>query len=120
MLGLTKQGHLVRDARDIEDQVGQRIVADLEARERVAGLAAQCWAAWTLLAATVKTAGLALDALTKTTVYLRDAQDLVIYEAVRSCFISENLPAFDCVVVHGPGPVADALVQIEAIASTNI
>lgn len=119
MLGLGKQGHLVRDARDIEDEAGRRIVADLEKRERVIGLAAQCWAAWALLRDTLANASLSLDALTKTTVYLRDAEDLVIYEAVRSYFISENLPAFDCVVVHGPGPVADALVQIEAIASVN-
>lgn len=120
MLGLTREGHLVRDARDIEDDAGQRIVADLEERERVPGLAAQCWAAWSLLEDTMKLADLPLEALTKTTVYLADADDLVIYEAVRSCFISQNLPAFDCVVVHGPGPVAEALIQIEAIASTNL
>jgi enamine deaminase RidA (YjgF/YER057c/UK114 family) len=119
MLGLNEKGHLVRDARDIADADGQRIVADLEARERVPGLAAQCWAAWALLRDTMTNAGMPLDALTKTTVYLREAEDLVIYEAIRSCFIRENLPAFDCVVVHGPGPVVDALVQIEAIASTS-
>lgn len=120
MLGLNSEGHLVRDARDIDDETGSSIVADLEKRERVPGLAAQCWAAWTLLSQTMRAADLPLNALTKTTVYLRNAEDLVIYEAVRSCFITENLPAFDCVVVHGPGPVDAALVQIEAIASTNL
>ncbi|MGA6968978.1 MAG: RidA family protein, partial [Xanthobacteraceae bacterium] len=52
----------------------------------------------------------------KTTIYLAHEDDLAVYESVRSAFLDDaNLPAFECVLVHGPGPVGQAHVQIEAI-----
>ncbi len=65
-------------------------------------------------------AGLPLDRLAKTTVYLRTAADLWIYEEIREAFLSgvgRDLPAAEFVAIHGPGPVAGAHVQIEATAS---
>jgi enamine deaminase RidA (YjgF/YER057c/UK114 family) len=115
MLGLDASGNLVHGAHDIADERGRTIVGALERTERLPGLAAQCWAAWELLAREVGRAGSSLRDLTKTTVYLKDHRDLEVYETVRECFLTEDLPAFEAVVVHGPGPVPDAHVQIEAI-----
>jgi hypothetical protein len=50
------------------------------------------------------------------TVYVGDPRNLPVFEVVRAQFIAnESLPAFECIAVVGPGPVPDALVQIEAI-----
>jgi enamine deaminase RidA (YjgF/YER057c/UK114 family) len=69
-----------------------------------------------LLRAIAKSAGSSLDDLVKTTVYLAKEEDLNVYEAVRPSFRSDAaLPAFEGVVVPGPGPTRTAQVQIEAI-----
>ncbi|WP_336744030.1 Rid family hydrolase [Aureimonas altamirensis] len=117
MLGLDAAGLPMGGWRDVGSETGRRVVRDLERSERLSGLAAQCWGAWEALSATLVRGGLAVADIVKTTVYLKDERDLETYEVVRSYFIASNLPAFDCVVVHGPGPVPSAHVQIEAIAS---
>ena len=87
----------------------------MEEIERRPGLAAQCWMAWEQLRASAAGAGMELADIAMTRVYLSDPADLAVYEAIRESFIDEDLPAFECVIVHGPGPVAEALVQIDAI-----
>ena len=122
ILGLTAEGALVRHARDLTDEIGRRTVEDLARFESAPGFASQCWAAWSLLNAIANRAGLPLDRLTKTTIYLRSASDLWIYEEIREAFLSgvgRNLPAAEFVVIHGPGPVPGAHVQIEATASDD-
>jgi len=115
MLGLDDTGLPIRNSAALPE-AARRAVLPLEEVERVPGLAAQCWMAWERLREATVAAKISLADLTKTTVYLSDSADLKVYEAVRETFIDSDLPAFECVVVHGPGPVTDALVQIEAIA----
>jgi 2-iminobutanoate/2-iminopropanoate deaminase len=117
MLGLNGAGRLVRGADDLDDAVGRQVVRDLARFERAPGFAAQCWAAWMLLASVAERMQMPLDRLTKTTVYLRHAADLPIYEEIREAFLSgvgAALPAAEFVGVPAPGPVRAAHVQIEA------
>ncbi|MBX9843846.1 MAG: hypothetical protein K2Z80_18765 [Xanthobacteraceae bacterium] len=118
--GLGADGGLVHHSRDLGDAVGRRVAADLERFEKAPGFAAQCWAAWSLLKAIADRAAIPLDRLTKTTVYLKNAADVWIYEEIREAFLSgvgRELPAAEFVAIHGPGPVAGAQVQIEATAA---
>lgn len=112
--GVDDAGTLARSAAALPE-AGRRAVSPLEEGERRPGLAAQCWMAWEQLRAGAAAAGMELADLVKTTVYLSDPADRRVYEAVRETFLDANLPAFECVIVHGPGPISDALVQIEAI-----
>jgi enamine deaminase RidA (YjgF/YER057c/UK114 family) len=117
MLGLNGAGRLVRGAHDLDDPVGRRVADDLARHETAPGFAAQCWAAWSLLKTVAGQMDMPLDRLTKTTVYLRHAADLAIYEEIREAFLSSigaDLPAAEFVGVPAPGPVAAAQVQIEA------
>jgi enamine deaminase RidA (YjgF/YER057c/UK114 family) len=118
MLGLDRTGALVRSAQDIDDPVGRRVVADLARYEQHRGLAAQCWQAWALLRAVCDKAGLPLSKLAKTTLYVRSTADLWICEEIRESFLGQGPQhAIEFVAVHGPGPVPDAHVQIEAMAA---
>jgi hypothetical protein len=86
--------------------MGRRVVEDLARFEHVPGFAAQCWAAWSILAAVCDEARLPLERLTKTTVYLRHAADLWIYEEIREAFFSgigRDLPAAEFFGDPGPG-----------------
>lgn len=116
VVGIGGDGMLARNA-DTLPAAGQALVRELEAQESRRGLAAQCWAAFDTLQRALSGAGSGLDRLVKTTVYLRNENDRAIYETVRAAFIDTNaLPALEVVLVHSPGPVPDAHVQIEAIA----
>jgi hypothetical protein len=50
ILGLRADGALVGHARDLDDAVGARVAQDLARFESAPGFAAQCWAAWGILA----------------------------------------------------------------------
>lgn len=120
ILGLNAEGTLVADARDLDDPIGRRVVEDLARFESVSGFAAQCWAAWSILKAVCDGARLPLERIAKTTVYLRHASDLWIYEEIREAFLSgvgRDLPAAEFVAIHGPAAVPGAHVQIEAMAA---
>jgi enamine deaminase RidA (YjgF/YER057c/UK114 family) len=96
------------------------LVRSLEKTERVPGLAAQCWAALNTLRDSALHADSTLNEIVKTTVYLADEADLQVYETIRREFLSDNsLPAFECVVISGPGPLRMSHVQIEAIGVTG-
>jgi enamine deaminase RidA (YjgF/YER057c/UK114 family) len=120
ILGLNLKGQLVRNASDVEDDVGARITADLARFESAPGFAAQSWAAWHIIQRVFKASDAALSDLAKITVYLRDARDLWIFEEIREAFLPAGaLPAAEFVAIKEPGPLHGAQVQIEAIASTD-
>ena len=117
MVGIGRDGLLVSGADGLPDE-GRAFVRRLEEIESKKGLAAQCWASFERLTEAVRASGSRLNDLLKMTVYVSDERDLRVFEAVRSQFIDDaDLPAFESVAVFGPGPIAEALVQIEAIGS---
>jgi len=117
MVGIDRDGHLVSGADGLTGEA-RAFVKRLEEIETKKGLAAKCWAAFERLAEAAKSSGSQLADLLKMTVYVSSPQDLRVFEAVRTQFIDDAaLPALECVCVFGPGPVADALIQIEAIGS---
>ena len=117
MVGLGRDGVLVGGADGLSGS-GREFVRRLEEIESKKGLAAQCWASFERLAEAVNASGSRLNDLLKLMVYVSDPSDLRVFDAVRTQFIDEgHLPAFESVSVFGPGPVADALVQIEAIGA---
>jgi len=117
MIGLTADGTLGNSAADIASLEGRTLVTSLEAFERVQGLAAQCWLAFERLVDTLEAAGLGLKDLVKITVFLADASDFQIFESIRRAWATTDLPAMEGIVVHGPGTIEAAHVQIEAIAA---
>ena len=73
-----------------------------------------------MLSENAEKANSSLDDLVKITVYLKKAGHFKIFDEVASEFLSEeNLPALECVLIPKPGPVHDAVVQIEAIGFRN-
>jgi enamine deaminase RidA (YjgF/YER057c/UK114 family) len=117
--GVGTRGHIVRDADEFTGEAAS-LVRNVAQIERVAGLAAQCWQSFETLRDLAARAGSSLEELAKMTVYVADRRDLETFEAIRPVFIGdENLPALEAVVVHGPGPVRDLHVQIEAIGLTD-
>jgi enamine deaminase RidA (YjgF/YER057c/UK114 family) len=120
MLGLDANGRLLRTPDDLDDAIGRRVASDLARFETSPGFAAQCWAAWMLISKVCAQAGLRLAQLVKLTVYLRNRSDLWIFEEIRAAFTpTGELPAAEFIAVQAPGPVPDAHVQIEAVASTD-
>ena len=117
MVGLDRDGELVGGAAGFSGEA-RAFVRRLEEIESKQGLAAQFWASFERLAEATKASGSSLSGLLKMTVYVSDPADLRVFEAVRTQFIDDkDLPALECVCVFGPGPVADALMQIEAIGA---
>lgn len=115
IVGLDDNGRLVGGAADLQE-AARRIVARLEDMENRRGFAAQTWACFEQLVEAAKSAKSDLARLLKMTVYLRNPQDLTVFEAVRREFIADaDLPAFECVAIHSPGSVVHAEIQIEAI-----
>ena len=92
----------------------------LENNEGHPSLVCQCWAAFDLLSENAEKANSSLDDLVKITVYLKKAGHFKVFDEVASEFLSEEtLPALECVLIPNPGPVHDAVVQIEAIGFRN-
>lgn len=117
--GLGDGGQLVASADQLPVSA-RSLVRTLEKIERVPGLAAQCWAALNTLRDTALRAGSTLNEVVKTTVYLAEEADLQVYEALRREFLPDNsLPAFECVIISGPGPLRGSHVQIEAIGAAG-
>ena len=115
MLGIDRSGNIASSYDGIPE-FAARFLRPLEAEASSPSVPAQVWWAWRRISETCEAAGIGVDAVVKTMVYLRSESDLAVYEAVRAQFVSENLPAFDCVYVYGPGPVGSAAVQIDALA----
>lgn len=117
MVGLGTDGQLVGGSDSFSGDA-RAFLRRLEEVESKKGLAAQCWASFERLAEAAKGSGSKLGDLLKMTVYFSNPLDFRVFEAVRTQFIDDDdLPALECIGVFGPGPVADALVQIEAIGS---
>jgi enamine deaminase RidA (YjgF/YER057c/UK114 family) len=79
-------------------------------------LPAQCWQAWSNLAAALASGGSSLERLVKLTVFVADPADWPVFEAIRSEFINTALPAIECVAVPSPGPSFGSAIQIDAVA----
>lgn len=117
VVGLDAHGRPVTGSADVSAE-GRALVRRLEDVEVRRGFAAQTWACFERLSEIAEAAGSGLKDLLKMTVYLREPEDLGVFEAIRRQFIADaDLPAFECVGVHGPGPIAEAEVQIEAIGA---
>lgn len=121
MAGILGLGHDGRPAADVGsiDADARPFIASLQDRASTPALPVQAWWAWHRLAEICAGAGVDLESLAKTVVYLREEQDLAVYETVRSLFIREKLPSFDCTFVPNPGPTPDIAVQIDATAFAN-
>ena len=117
VLGLTTDGIVAGATSPVDSADGQAIVDELARFERVPGLAAQCWLAFTRLTEMLESAALTAKDLVKITVFMADARDFATFEAVRRHWLTRDLPAMEGIVVFGPGPVEGAHVQIEAIAA---
>ncbi len=117
MVGLDREGYLIGGAEGLTGEA-RAFVRRLEEIETKKGLAAQCWASFERLSEAAKASNSQLKDLLKMTVYVSNPADLRVFEAVRTQFIADtDLPAIECISIFGPGPVADALVQIEAIGA---
>lgn len=117
MLGVDKDGRVVGSSESFSGAT-RALLRQLEQGETRRGFAAQSWACLERLSEVAKSAGSSIDDLLKMTVYLSDPRDLAVFNAVRAQFISgKTLPAFECISVFGPGPVPEALIQIEAIGA---
>lgn len=97
----------------------------LEGREVVERLvgnrapaAAQAWAALAALRETLRSAGLSLSDLVKITLYLRDMDDLQVFDAVRRVLAPGDPPALAVVQIPRPGPTPHDRLAVEAIAWT--
>ena len=115
ILGLGPNGQIAMDSSGI-DRSAAAFVRSLEPSTSSPWVPAQVWWAWRRIDEICRAAGIGLDAIAKTVVYLRDESDLIAYDAIRALFIPDALPAFDCVLVPNPGPVEAAAVQIDVVA----
>jgi enamine deaminase RidA (YjgF/YER057c/UK114 family) len=76
----------------------------------------QCWAALELLSNISLDAGSDIHSLVKLGIYVKNPSDFEIFSNVILHFMKKiDLPAVECIVIPNPGPVTEALVQIEAI-----
>ena len=115
MVGIGADGKPVKDAEPV-DAAARDFVRSLERLASTPALPAQIWWSWRNMQTICASAGLGVEAIAKTVVYLRTESDLNVYEAIRSMFVADALPAFDCAFVPGPGPTEDLCVQIDATA----
>lgn len=115
LLGLGPEGHIARDASSV-DASDRAFVTSLEPLASTHDLPAQVWWAWKRLTEVCKASGAGIDSLARIVVYLREERDISIYEAVRALFMPIASTSFDAVFIHGPGPVPEAAIQIDAIA----
>ena len=115
MLGLAADGNPASDPAGV-DPDAQGFIRSLQDKASSPALPAQVWWAWRRIQQVCEAAGTGIEALAKTVVYLREESDLAVYEAVRSMFIRDHLPAFDCLIVPNPGPTPDIDVQIDVTA----
>ena len=76
----------------------------------------QCWAALDLLSKISRDAGSDISNLVKIGVYVKHPLDFEVFSNLIIKFIKKaDLPAVECIIIPNPGPVKEALVQIEAI-----
>ena len=115
MLGIGPDGRIVSNADSVAPEAVD-LVRSLEATTSSPSVPAQIWWAWHRIREYCAAAGIGPEAIAKTVVYLRTEADFAAYEAIRPLFATGDLPAFDCVFVQSPGPVAEAGVQLDVTA----
>ena len=77
-------------------------------------LTGQCWWALRRLLDAARASG---SKIAKCTVFLRQPEDMEVWEQVRRILVPEPRFAFEAVAIHGPGPVPSARIQIDAIGA---
>ncbi|MCY4542489.1 MAG: RidA family protein [Rhodobacteraceae bacterium] len=115
MLGLGPDGKLVEDSKSVPAQA-RSLVRSLERETSEPCVPAQIWWIWERMRRVCAHAGVPLESIAKTVVYLRHEGDLHAYESIRATFMTNHNPAFDCVLVPSPGPVPATSVQVDAVA----
>ena len=115
MLGLDSEGQIARGDEHIPGNEAE-LVQSLEPSASDPSVPAQIWWAWKRVQDSCLSAGIGIESIAKTVVYLRSETDVPVYEAIRSIFMQEDLPAFDCLIVPNPGPVEEAAVQMDVTA----
>ena len=110
------EGGSIATVSESADREAVELLRSLETAGSTPSLPVQVWWAWRRVRETLDTAGIGLESIVKTVVYLRDDGDFHVYERIRKLFLSENLPAFDCVIVPGPGPTEESAVQLDVTA----
>ena len=116
MSGTDEQGRPVAGTADLPPEA-RGIVSMLESAQKRPGLAVQAWAAFSRLAGAMKQAGGDCGDLAKLTVYLADEADCAVVDCIAAAFIPrDKLPAFERIIVHGPGPLPRSCIQLDAIA----
>ena len=113
ILGLDKKNKLATKIEDLNDPdkfknfFNDHNSSDLEL---------QCWAGLELLSNISLDAGSDIHSLVKLGIYVKNPSDFEIFSNVILHFMKKiDLPAVECIVIPNPGPVTEALVQIEAI-----
>ena len=117
MLGLGPDGEVVTSSDSVPEK-DRSLVRSLESKTSEPCVPAQIWWTWKCISETCNRAGVQLGAITKTMLYLRHETDLKAYETIRALFTPNHHPAFDCILVPNPGPVAAAAVQLDVTALT--
>jgi enamine deaminase RidA (YjgF/YER057c/UK114 family) len=118
--GFGENGRLVSGVSGLPREA-HALVSSLTVAERTHDTAAQAWAAFSRLGEAVASAGGRLEDLAKLTLYLEDEADCAVVQCVAAEFLPRaSLPAFERVIVHGPGPGIGSRLQLEAIAFSPI
>ena len=113
VLGLDQQNKLVNEVDDLSTTDKFK---EGSKGHKSSILELQCWAALDLLSRISKDAGSDIRNLVKLGVYVKEPSDFDIFSNVVFQFIEKkDLPAVECIIIPNPGPVKEALIQIEAI-----
>jgi enamine deaminase RidA (YjgF/YER057c/UK114 family) len=112
-LGLDQQNKLVNEVDDLSTTDKFK---EGSKGHKSSILELQCWAALDLLSRISRDAGSDIRNLVKLGVYVKEPSDFDIFSNVVFQFIEKkDLPAVECIIIPNPGPVKEALIQIEAI-----
>ena len=114
--GIGPDGRIAKDSASTGRPAYDSLLP-LEPAASTPSLPAQVWWAWRRVQEILDRAGTGgLGSIVKTVVYLRSEADFPVYELVRAQFLPDDLPAFDCVIVPGPGPTPESDVQLDVTA----
>jgi enamine deaminase RidA (YjgF/YER057c/UK114 family) len=113
ILGLDQQNKLVSEVNDLNSIANFKGASN---NHSLSVLELQCWAALDLLSKVSADAGSDISNLVKLSIYVKNPSDFEVFSNVVVQFMEKtDLPAVECIIIPNPGPVKEALVQIEAI-----
>jgi enamine deaminase RidA (YjgF/YER057c/UK114 family) len=115
MLGTDAKSAFVNCPQDLPASA-RACARAVSAWSRRSELPAQCWQAWSNLSSALASTGSSLERLVKLTVFIADPGDWTVFDAIRQEFLTDPLPAIECVAVPNPGPSHSCAIQLDAIA----